>query len=462
MRIRHSTPVVRATFDDPNLVSCAGLEPVMRLAESADLHGIVREKVRLPGSIGSNPAGKVATIVAGMVAGADSIDDLDVARHGGMSALFGGVYAPSTLGSFLREFTHGHALQLHSAAREFLVQLAGRTPLLSGVDQLCFVDVDSMLRRVYGKKKRGAAFGHAKVGGYNVLLRGYNPLIATLSSPDSAPVVVASRLRSGNAGSARGAASLVAEAIGTAKACSATGDIIVRMDSAFYAKKPIWACRRNGARFSVTARMDSKIRKTADGVAEDKWVGIRYPEAIWDDEEQRFISDAEIAETRYTAFEGTRYAITANLIVRRVRRLNPKRPAGQDELFPTYRYHAVFTDSPYVLVQAEGQHRGHAVIEQVNADLIDGPLAHLPSGDFHANAAWLACAGIAHNLTRAAGCLAGRAHGNARGATIRQQLINVAARIAHRARTIHMHLPEHWPWQCGWDNLFAAAHAPPA
>ena len=318
-----------------------------------------------------------------------------------------------------------------------------------------------MLRRVSGKKKQGAAFGHAKVGGYNVLLRGYNPLLATISTMDSAPVVAAGRLRAGNAGSARGAASLVAEAIGTARACGATGEIVVRADSAFYSKKVIRACRRNGVRFSVTARMDRKIRAAADGIAEDRWLGIRYPNAIWDDEEQRFISDAEIAEITYTAFEGTRYAITATLIVRRIKRINPTLATGQDELFPQYRYHAVFTDSPFVLVQAESQHRGHAVIEQVNADLISGPLAHLPSGDFHANGAWLACAAIAHNLTRAAGCLAGCGYAKARGATIRTQIINVAARIAHRARTIHLHLPEHWPWQHAWDNLFTAAHAPP-
>jgi len=113
-------------------------------------------------------------------------------------------------------------------------------------------------------------------------------------------------------------------------------------------------------------------------------------------------------------------------------------------------------------VQAESQHRGHAVIEQVNAELIDGPLAHLPSGDFAANAAWLACAGIAHNLTRAAGHLASRHHGKARPATIRAQIVNVAARIAHRARTIYLHLPHHWPCQHAWDNLFTAVHAPPA
>jgi hypothetical protein len=121
----------------------------------------------------------------------------------------------------------------------------------------------------------------------------------------------------------------------------------------------------------------------------------------------------------------------------------------------------VLTDSPFVLEQAESQHRGHAVIEQVNADLIDGPLAHLPSGRFAANSAWLACAAIAYNLTRAAGHLAAGRYATARTATIRTQLVNVAARLAHRARTIHLHLPEHWPWQQAWTNLFAAVHTTP-
>jgi hypothetical protein len=135
---------------------------------------------------------------------------------------------------------------------------------------------------------------------------------------------------------------------------------------------------------------------------------------------------------------------------------------GQGELFTCWRYHALFTDSPFVLVQAEAQHRGHAVIEQVFADLIDGPLAHLPSGDFAANAAWLACAAIAHNLTRAAGHLAAPDYGKARTATIRRELVNVAARVAHRARQVILHLPERWPWQHAWHCLLASAHAPPA
>ena len=235
----------------------------------------------------------------------------------------------------------------------------------------------------------------------------------------------------------------------------------MRADSAFYAKTVITTCRRRKVRFSVTTRIDAKIRTACDSITADQWLDIQYPQAIWDEDEQRWISGAQIAETSYTAFEGTRHAVTARLIVRRIRRDDPTQVPGQQELLPQYRYHAVFTDSPFTLVQAEAQHRGYAIIEQVNADLIAGPLAHLPSGRFSANDAWLTCAAIAHNLTRAAGHLAAGGYATARLATIRTRIINVAARLAHRARTIHLHLPQHWPWQAAFDNLVTAVHPEP-
>ena len=468
MRLLHSAGVVRAAFDDPALVSSAGLEPVMRLAESCDLHGIVRERLHVPTDKGANASGKVTTIVAGMLTGADSIDDLDVVRHGGMAELFGGVYAPSTLGSFLRTFSHGHVRQLQAVSREFLVQLARHTPLLPAAGAVTFIDVDSLLRRMYGKKKQGVGFGHAKVGGYQVLLRGYNPLVATISTPDAAPVIAATQLRAGNAGSARGAASLVGEAIATAKAVLATqprsagGEIVLRADSAFYSRKVIAAARRGGVRFSVTIRVDKKVRTAIEAIAPDAWVEIEYPHPVWDHEQQRFVSRAQIAEITYTAFDKpARDAVTARLIVRRIPDLNKTTLSAQGELFAVWRYHAAFTDSPFVLVQAEQQHRGHAVIEQVFGELIDGPLAHLPSGRFDANNAWLTCIAIAHNLTRAAATLAGRRYATARPATVRRHLINPAARITRHARGVTVHLPEHWPWQHPWQRLYTAAHAPP-
>ena len=156
-------------------------------------------------------------------------------------------------------------------------------------------------------------------------------------------------------------------------------------------------------------------------------------------------------------------AVTARLVVRRVRDLNKQAGAGQGELFPIWRHHAIFTDSPFVLAQAEAQHRGHAQAEQVFADLADGPLAHLPSGSFAANAAWLACAAISHNLLRAAGSLASLACAKARGATLRRDLIDVAARTARHGRGhITLHLPEGWHHKTEWMNLFEAATGPPA
>jgi hypothetical protein len=179
---------------------------------------------------------------------------------------------------------------------------------------------------------------------------------------------------------------------------------------------------------------------------------------------RRWVSDAEVAEARYTAFTSKKAgAITARLIVHRVKDLNRQATGGQDELFDVWRYHAVFTDSPFVLLQAEAQHRDHAIAGQVLADWTSGPLAHLPPGSFPANAAWLACAAISHNLLRAAGGLASLAYAKARGATLRRDLIDVAARTARHGRgQITLHLPEGWHREQEWMNLFEAATGPPA
>ena len=400
-----------------------------------------------------------------MAAGADSIDDMGLLRHGAMGVLSGGVRAPSTLGSHLRCYTWGNVLQVEKAGRELLARLSRRAPLLPGADVLAFTGIDSTQKRVYGHKKEGARFGHTKIQGKSVLVRGLNALVGAISTPLSAPVAAATRLRGGNAPSARGAASLAAQAVGTARDCGATGTIVVRMDSAYYAAAVIAAIRRNGARFSVTAPVTATIRAAIAGIPENAWKPIKYPQAIWDDQLNCWVSDAEVAETEYTAFTSKKKElhVTARLIVRRVRDKNPKAASGQGELFPAWRYHAVFTDSPFELVQAEEQHRGHAVIEQLLADLNDGPLAHLPSGKFAANAAWLAIAAIAHNLLRAAGTLAGRRHARARAATIRRDLVAVAARTARHGRgLLTLHLPEGWHRERAWDCLFEAACGPPA
>ena len=465
MRLLHELAKISVTFDDPHLVSRAGLVPVMALARRAGLDDLAAEHVRISRPCGVNAQVKVPCLVAGMVAGADSIDDMDVLRHGAMAALFGGLRAPSTLGSFLRSFTWGNVLQLGKVHRLVLGELARRAPLLPGADVLAFVDVDSQQKRVYGHAKQGAAFGHTKIQGKSLRVRGLNVLAATICTPLAAPVIAATRLRGGSAASARGAASMITEAVATAQAAGCTGTLVVRMDSAFYGSPACSAARQAGARFSVTVRTDPKLRAAIAAIPDDAWTPIRYPHAIWDDQAGCWISDAQVAETGYTAFASRtgQQAITARLIVRRVKDLNSKAAPGQGELFTAWRYHALFTDSPFTMLQAEEHHRGHAQAEQVFADWTDGPLAHLPSGSFPANAAWLTLAAISCNLLRAAGCLASRTCARARGATLRRHLINVAARTARHGRGhLTLHLPEGWHREQDWASLFQAATGPPA
>src|SRR5690348_1185955 len=431
----------------------------MALAQRAGLADLAGEHVRVARRCGVNQQVKVPGIVAGMIGGADSIDDLDLLRHGAMPALFGGIRAPSTLGSFLRSFTWGNVLQLGKVNRLLLAELARRAPLLPGKDTLAFIDIDSQQKRVYGHKKQGAAFGHTKIQGKSLLVRGLNALAAAISTPLGAPVIAATRLRGGNAASSRGAASFATEAVHTARATGCTGTLVVRADSAFYSAAFTSAVRAAGAFFSVTVQMNPHVQAAIAAIPEDAWRPIQYPRAIWDDQLRRWVSNAEVAEARYTAFTSKKgKAITARLIVRRVKDLNRQAADGQDELFTLWRYHAVFTDSPFMLLQAEAQHRDHAIVEQVLADWTSGPLAHLPSGSFPANAAWLACAAISHNLLRAAGALASIAYAKARGATIRRDLIDVAARTARHGRgEITLHLPEGWHHEQEWMNLFEAA-----
>jgi hypothetical protein len=460
----HSLAKMHPSFDEPNLVSHAGLVPVMALARRAGLGGLAAEHVRPGGACGAGAAVKVPCLVAGMAAGADSIDDMDLLRHGAMEVLFGGIRAPSTLGSHLRSYTWGNVAQLEKAGRLFLAELARRAPLLPGAETLAFVDIDAMQKRVYGHKKQGARFGHAKIQGRQVLVRGLNALAATVCTPLCAPVIAATRLRGGNAASARGAASFAARALAAARACGCTGTVVVRLDSGFYSAGVIAAIGRAGAYFSVTVPLYAKVQAVIAAIAQDAWTPVRYPRAIWDDQLAAWVSDAEVAETTYTAFahdEGR--AVTARLIVRRVRDLNAQAPAGQGEPFPVWRYHAVLTDSPFELIQAEGQHRDHAIEEQVFADWASGPLAHLPSGHFAANAAWLVIAAMTHNLLRAAGTLASRDYAKARGATIRRDLIAVAARTARHGRGhLALHLPEGWHREREWLNLWEQACGPPA
>jgi hypothetical protein len=452
MQCSHAVSKVDVAFDEANLIADAGLVPLVALAERAGLPEMVTDRVTITGAAnsgGANPAAKVMSIVAGMAAGADSISDVDRLRHTAMDKVFTGTRAPSTLGTFLRSFTHGHVRQLHSVARAVLTELAAATELLAGAEAVAFLDIDSTHRQVYGYTKQGAEVGRLK--GQKTL----HPLVAALSTPIARPVIAGIRLRKGKAADVRGAVPFLAEALATARTAGAGGDILVRADSKFYTAEFVATAHRAGAYVSITTGSNPSVDAAITTIPETGWTAIHYPQAFVDEDTGELISDAEVAEIGYTAFTSRpkTWQVTGRLIVRRVKRLNPQAAAGQDTMFDTWRHHAVFVTSPYPMLQAESQHRDHATVEQLIADAKSSALAHLPSASFSANAAWATLWAIAHNLTRAAGVLACPFHARATTATIRAHLINVPARLAHRARRLTLHLPERWPWQSAFDHL---------
>jgi hypothetical protein len=465
MRLCHTAPVAAARFDEPNLVSAAGLVPVMRLAADAGLGELAGTLLTVPTDKGANPGGKVTALVCGMVAGADSIDDMALLRHGAMGRLFDRTYAPSTLGSFLREFRFGHVRQLDAVASRFLIALAGRTDLLAAKpSDLVLVDVDDSIIEVHGHAKQGASFGYTRV-------RGLNMLLATASTNTAAPVVVAQRLWKGSCGSPRGAKRLVADALKTVRSLRPDErperPVLLRADSAFYGSPTIGAAVRAGAQVSVTVRMTPNIKAAIASIADDAWTAIEYTDAIHDEQTGELISRAEVAEVSFTAFASAKKAdrVPGRLVVRRIPDFNAPADPRQASLFELWRFHAFFTTTDREVlgtVAADKTHRGHAIIEQVHADLKNSALAHLPSGKFMANSAWLALAVMAFNLTRAAGILAGGRFSRATTGTIRRTLISVPARVASSARRLTLHLPQSWPWQTQWTELFTRSSSPPA
>lgn len=463
VKVSHRFAAGSAVFDDEHLVSCAGLVPVMTLAAQTGLPKLLADKVHIAQprikSGSANPSPKLTTMIAGICAGADCIDDLDIVRAGGMKTLFGGVYAPSTVGTLLREFTFAHARQLESVLRHHLVALCARVELLPGSDTQVFIDIDSLLRPVYGHAKQGASYGHTKIAGKQVLRKGLSPLVTAISTPGAAPVIAGMRLRAGKANSGKGAGRMVAQAIATARAAGVHGQLVVRGDSSYGTRAVVGACRDYGAQFSVVMSRNSAIDRAIDSIDEQAWTPVKYPGAVRDPDTGEWISDAEVAEISYTAFASTKDRFTARLVVRRV---NDAR--FRDALFPVWRYHPFFTNTDLPTAEADITHRQHAIIETVFADLIDGPLAHMPSGKFGANSAWVLCAALAHNLLRAAGVLAGGAHAVARGATLRRKIVTAPARLARPQRRPILHLPTHWPWTKQWLTLWrnTIGYSPPA
>ena len=434
----------------------------MMLAGSTGLKDLADELLTVPKSFGANAGLKVLALVAGMVAGADSIDDMAILRHGGMKKLFTGTYAPSTLGSFLRAITFGHVRQLDATARRWLNNLAAVAPIVAGIDDYALVDIDDTIKEVHGYQKQGAGFGYSHV-------RGLNALIGIVSTATAAPIIVGSRLRRGPTNSVRGRGREVRlrhprdsepvavddrdrtraparrqrllRPLGCGRRTSRRGEGVHHRADGFCGQThPPPSPIPRGPRSSTPPRSSTK----AQGSGSRSRKSLRSP------------SPRSCPRRKKKADR-----IHGRLIVRRIRELNAFAGDGQPTLFDTHRFHAFFTTSDLDPVTADKTHRQHAVIEQINADLKDSALGHFPSGVFSANAAWLVLATITFNLSRAIGTLTGTDLGKARTATIRRKLIQIPARISTTARKVVLHLPKHWPWETGWTSLHAATCSPP-
>lgn len=449
MKASHTlTPV----FDEPNLVATAGLVPALALADRSGLTDLLDGRVTVPSP---NRTGKIRSVIAGMLAGADDIDGLDVLRSGGTHRVLPGVRAPSTLGTFLRGFFHGHVLQLAAVNRGLLTGLTRDNPGLLGADGPVLVDLDDTIREVHGYQKQPAAYGYSGV-------RGLNGLVATVSTDTTPPLLTDFGLRRGNVRSGDSAGWYAARTLTTVAAMAPGRQALTRADSAFCTYDTVRAITTAGAWFSLTIPAWPTVTRALAAIADQDWQPIKYPRAVFDEEAGRWVSEAEVAETPFTAFTSRKKSerVTCRLVVRRVKRLNQTAArAGQDELFATYRYHAFITNSTLDTVAADRRHRGHAIVEQTIAELKNGPLAHLPSGHFSANAAWLACAVLAFNISRAAAHAAGMPR--SRLPTVRDRLLRVPARLAAHARSMTAHLPRAWPWQHQWQRLWQTANSPP-
>jgi hypothetical protein len=440
VRASHDLSRVSVSFDEPNLVPSAGLLPAAVLAQRIGLSGVVDQRLRL-GEHGANSGAKALTVIGSMLAGGDSIDDTALLRAGALPALFDDTRAPSTVGTWLRAHRWHNVREFDAVSRELLARLwaAG-----AGPDDLAgplTLDLDSTIVPVYGRSKQGAGFGYTKV-------RGYHPQLATCAQTGQ---VLFSRLRGGPAGAARGAKSFLTETISRVRAAGATGQLTVRADSAFYSRAMLTTAAKLNVRFSVTARQDKKIRAAIEAIDESAWTPIPY----WLSTPE--VSGADVAETSYTAFAGTRQAMTVRLIVRRVR----PTPGSQLALFTTFDYHAMVTDRDGDPLELEADHRRHAVVEQCIAELKSAGLAHLPSSRFAANAAWLALTVMAHNLGRAVGIFAGADLTRATATTLRRTVFTVPGRLIHSARRQRLRLPDSWPWADQFTTALAAITAIP-
>jgi hypothetical protein len=423
--VSHPIDRIEATFDDPTLVADAGLVVPATLMVRLGLEALIDQTLRLVDRIGgARPGRKVLTLVAAMLVGASHIDHTDRLRAGATHKVLPfRVMAPSTLGTFLRAFTFGHVRQLDAAIAETIHRAwqLGAGPGEAAVT----IDLDSTICEVHGKQKHGAAYGYTRQ-------LGYHPLLATRAETGE---VLHARLRKGS--SQRGHKRFVEELVARLRRCGAAGPLTVRADSGFFSWDLIKTLNRLGVLWSITVAINPSIRKTISAIDEGDWIAIAYPDG----------GHAQVAETTYvTAGASTkRSERQVRLVVRRTRLTDP----AQAQLWPEWRHHAFITNVEHSTVAADEFHRDHASVELAIRDLKDGAgLEHCPSGRFFANAAWLGCAVLAHNLIRWTARLGDVQRDDQLTVTrtIRTRLLAIPGRLVNRSGRPTLRLPTRWPW----------------
>lgn len=435
--VSRSLDRVEATFDDNTLVADAGLIVPATLMVRLGLEQLINATVQLVGRVGgARPGRKVLTLVASILAGGNHIDHVDRLRAGATQAVLPfRVMAPSTLGTFLRSFTFGHIRQLDAVIAE-TIRRAWTFGAGPGSESMT-IDVDSTICEVHGKQKQGAAFGYTRV-------LGYHPILATRADTGE---VLHARLRKGS--SQRGHRRFIEELIARVRRAGATGALTVRGDSGFWSYALIDTLHRLGVHWSITVSISKEIRARIDAIDETAWTTISYPDG----------GEAQVAETTITTGKSKRLQ-TVRLVVRRTRLTD----AAQAALWPQWRHHAFITDIDFDVVEMDQFHRDHATVELAIRDLKDGAgLEHCPSGKFFANAAWLACAVLAHNVTRWTARL-GRVHPHDHltvTRTVRTRVLALPGRLVNRSGRHVLRLPARWPWRTTFNTALDQLRALP-
>ena len=421
---------IAVRFDEQRLVSDAGLLLTATLAERLGVERLVNDSVRLGRGVAGAalPGRKVMSLVHGMLAGADSIDDMNVLRAGSTGLVLGhAVMAPSTLGTFLRAFTFGHVRQLDHVLDESLRRAwaAGAGP----GDQRLVIDIDSFVGEVHGYKKQGASYGYTKQ-------LGYHPLLATRGGTGE---VLHIRNRKGKANTQRGNPRFVDELLARVRRAGATGTILIRADTGFENHKLFKTFDAKGVEFSIGVKQRKPIRALIEEIDETAWVTLAdYPQG----------GEAQIDETKLAGWR---------LIVRRTRLIGK-----HAELFPNWQHFAFASNRTEPLLLVEAEHREHAVVELAIRDLKDQALAHFPSGEFAANSAWTVIAALAHNLGRWTSLIGLPDDTTRTAATRRRRLFRIPGRLTRTARQWTLRMPARWPWQTEFTTALNTLRALPA